>query len=297
MIRVLSIGECMVELSQDGPGRYRRGFAGDTFNTAWHLRDAAGDGAEVSYFTALGDDTLSDAMVAFMETQRIDTGAILRCAGRAPGLYMIEQRDGDRHFTYWRQNSAARSLANDETALADAVRGRDLVFFSGITLAILTPADRDRLLSTLETCETTLAFDPNIRPALWSCAEEMRDAVERAARLSRYVLPSFDDEAHAFGDESPEKTVARYAGWGCCEIVVKDSHRQVFWQANGLPGWTAVPLVETITDSTGAGDSFDGGYLAARLLGRPCEAPVKDAITRAQNTIAFTGAIPVRSTA
>ena len=37
MARITVLGECMVELSPEGEGLHRMGFAGDTFNTAVYL--------------------------------------------------------------------------------------------------------------------------------------------------------------------------------------------------------------------------------------------------------------------
>ena len=61
MTSVACIGECMIELKQAGGGLYSRGFGGDTLNTAVYL---ARLGVAVDYITALGDDPLSDEMIA-----------------------------------------------------------------------------------------------------------------------------------------------------------------------------------------------------------------------------------------
>ena len=44
---VRAIGEAMVEMAPVGEGLYRRGFAGDTFNTAWHMAQWLGPGSGV----------------------------------------------------------------------------------------------------------------------------------------------------------------------------------------------------------------------------------------------------------
>ena len=60
-MRAASIRECMVEFSAATDGLFARGFGGDTLNTALYL---ARLGVNTSYVTALGDDPLSDAMLA-----------------------------------------------------------------------------------------------------------------------------------------------------------------------------------------------------------------------------------------
>ena len=114
--RFVSIGECMIEMSGGEDRQYRLGFAGDTLNTAWYMRALLPADWQVDYVTALGDDLYSEQMAGFIAGAGIGTGHIRRIAGRRPGLYLIHQAEGDRHFTYWRDQSAARQLADDPEA-------------------------------------------------------------------------------------------------------------------------------------------------------------------------------------
>lgn len=291
MSGLLCIGECMIELSGGMDDLYRGGFAGDTLNTAWHARAHLPGQTPVAYYTAIGTDRMSDRMLGFFAEAGIEADEVLRVADRRPGLYMIEQRDGDRHFTYWRERSAARLLAEDADRLARVVAGRDLVYLSGITLAILSPEGRDRLLAALR--GACVAFDPNIRPVLWESPDVMRETLTRAAALARIILPSFDDEAAHFGDPDPAATVARYAGASPdAEIVVKDGPKPAHLHADGQTARIEVPQVAHVVDATGAGDSFNGRYLAERLKGAPAHEAVRAAIETSGAVIGHHGAIP-----
>src|SRR5690606_38580679 len=127
--------------------------------------------------------------------------------------YMIHQADGDRHFTYWRDSSAARQLADDPAALSSGIEGADLVYFSGITLAILAPEARQRLLDTIAKARANgamVAFDPNIRPVLWPDKNQMKEALMAAASVSTLVMPTHSDEAPFFGGSDEAATADRY---------------------------------------------------------------------------------------
>lgn len=113
----LSVGEAMVEMSSADGANWRMGFAGDTLNTAWYVMQELADW-RVSYFTALGADRYSEAMREFMADAGLCTDDILTIPDRRAGLYFIHQQDGDRHFTYWRDRSAAKLLARDPGLLA-----------------------------------------------------------------------------------------------------------------------------------------------------------------------------------
>lgn len=143
MSRVACIGECMVELSlpPDGVGEARLGFAGDTANVAIYLAREAGPAVEVAYVTALGDDKLSDRMAEFLAGHNLDVSLIERREGKAPGLYAISlDGKGERSFIYWRESSAARTLFRPaEVVTFERLRDFELIYLSGISLAVLSP--------------------------------------------------------------------------------------------------------------------------------------------------------------
>lgn len=272
MGRIVSIGECMGELSETGtPGLLSMGFAGDTLNTAWYLRGMLGSDWQIDYLTAVGTDTLSQRLVDFLVTEGIGTQHIRLLAEKTIGLYHISLRDGERSFTYWRNDSAARRLASDPAAVAAALQDADVAYWSGITLAILPAGDRVALLDILSQFAGRggqVVFDPNLRPRLWDNPDSMRGWIHRAAAVSSLCLPSFDDEAAHFGDASPADTVARYRDQGTSRVVVKNGPGDVtIADAMGRLETVSVPSAQIVVDTTAAGDSFNAGYLAAELVG------------------------------
>lgn len=295
MTRIVAIGECMVELSPQPDTEYVRiGFAGDTLNTAWYLRRLLPPSAKVDYLTAVGTDDISDRMVAFLDAAGIGTGQILLRPALTVGLYMIQLTDGERSFAYWRGQSAARTLAQDAQALRDALAGADIAYFSGITLAILPEQDRATLLEVLRQFRAgggTVAFDPNLRPRLWPTVKDMTRSVMDAAAVSDIALPSFEDEASYFGDLSPEDTAHRYAAVGVTEVVVKNGADPMLVLAAGTRTIAAAPTVDTVVDTTAAGDSFNAGYLAARVQGSPISTALTAGAGLAARVITRTGAL------
>ena len=268
-MKVASIGECMIEFSQGPDGAFRRGFGGDTLNTALYL---ARLGIDVSYVTALGDDALSEAMLASWHSEGIKTDLVLRAAGRLPGLYMIE-RDarGERNFLYWRERAPAREFfeRTDERLLERLARF-DWLYLSGISLSLYDDSGRARLRELLAATRKNggkIAFDGNYRPRGWSDPAIARRAFSEVLPLIDLALPTSEDEQALFGDEDLGRCVARHRAAGIDEIVIKRGARGcVVCIADDCIEIPPPSVVEPV-DTTAAGDSFNAAYLAARIRG------------------------------
>ncbi|MCT4333895.1 sugar kinase [Paracoccus sp. YLB-12] len=296
---VLSIGECMVELSQSPQaGLWQLGIAGDTLNTAWYLRRLLPADWQIGYFTRVGTGEFSRKAVDFLAAE----GILTRHVGQDPrheiGLYAISLADGERSFSYWRDNSAARRLADDPQVLADALQGCGIAYLSGITVAILSPGGRAALFEALRQARaqgTQIVFDPNLRPRLWSDAHTMCDQTQTAAALADLILPSHDDERDHFGDADPLATVARYLSCGSRQVIVKAGGAAIHF--GGAEGAGVVDGLERAVpvDTTSAGDSFNAGYLAARLQGAGIEASIRSAHDLSRKVISHRGALVVEA--
>jgi 2-dehydro-3-deoxygluconokinase len=271
---IAAIGECMIELSGGAGGNWRMGFAGDTFNTLWALHALSSD-RPATYVSAFGDDPFSRDQIGFFAENGIGTGASPVIAGARPGLYAITLTGAERSFTYWRGDAAARRLASDPAALGKSLENQALVYFSGITLAILDGPSRKILLNAVADSRragSLIAFDPNYRPRLWASREVAQAAITEALAVADIALPTFPDEQMLFGDAAPEATAARLSVQ-VKEVVVKNGEQPALVATDGVTRWIEAIHVASPVDTTGAGDSFNGAYLAARLAGiAPAEA-------------------------
>jgi 2-dehydro-3-deoxygluconokinase len=274
MTRVACIGECMIELREAKGGLYARGYGGDTLNTAIYL---ARLGTEVDYITALGDDPISDQMIADWASEGVGTERVARLPGKLPGLYMIQtDGSGERRFFHWRENSAARSLM-DLAATPDILKslaGYEVIYFSAITLSIYGEDGRARLIAALQQARqqgARVAFDTNFRARGWPDLDMARAAYVRAFEVADIVLASTEDLLPLYPEESPEKLMARIVN---SEAVLKLSEPKSIVRFDGrLHDIKADPITGNVVDTTAAGDSFAAAYIAARLVGSdPVEA-------------------------
>ncbi len=297
--RVVAVGEVMIEMARGSDGRFGMGCGGDTFNTAVYLARA---GVDVSHATALGDDPYSEGIMSLATAEGVKTDLVLRAPGRQPGLYLIEtDPKGERRFYYWRENAPARELFElpDWGRIAAGLVGARLIYFSGITLSLYTNNGLGRFLATVETARqqgARVAFDGNFRPHGWKGnLARTRTVFMEALKRVDVALPTFDDEAVLWGDPSPEATVERLQAFGIAEIVVKNGQQSALVAAGGRQEFIPVPEVVEPVDTTAAGDSFNAGYMAARLAGENPAVAAAAAHRLAAEKIRHRGAIMPRT--
>lgn len=293
MAGIVLVGEAMLELARDGAG-WRLGYGGDTLNTAVHM---ARTGMATAYLTALGEDSFSADLRAQWRAEGLDTSLVLSHPQRNPGLYAINTDEaGERSFTYWRGESAARAMfacPGTEAAL-DAAADAGLLGFSLISLAILDEAGRKRLLDLARTVRARggqVAFDGNYRPRLWPDPNTARAARDAAIACATIGLPTLDDETALGGARDARAVAAHWQALGCTETIVKLGAAGCLLADGSL---VAPAQVLRPVDTSGAGDAFNAGYLAARLEGRSAAAAAEAGHRLAGWTIMLPGAIPRR---
>ncbi|QPF87531.1 sugar kinase [Bradyrhizobium genosp. L] len=296
MTRVACIGECMIELRQ-GPGSqpgglYSRGYGGDTLNTAVYLSRL---GTDVDYVTALGDDALSDEMIAGWTAEGIGTKRVARLPGKLPGLYLIQTDDkGERRFFHWRDSAAARELMDlpETNDILNSLASYDVVYLSAITLSILREEGRDRLMTALKRARllgTRFAFDTNFRARGWLDLAVARNVFSGAFEAADIVLASTEDLAPLYPGESH---TALLAGITSPEVVLKLTEPACIVRfAGATVEVRAEPLTKPVVDTTAAGDSFAAAYLAARLGGTVPEEAARAGHRLAGVVVCYPGAI------
>ncbi|WP_347140539.1 sugar kinase [Paracoccus sp. SSK6] len=296
-MRVLSIGEPLIEFTAraDAPSTFDRRAGGDTLNTAVYLARLTAPGT-VGYLSCLGDDPHSRWLRSQIEAEGVDTAFLAERAGGRPGLsFIATDPTGERSFAYWRDQSPFRDMFRDPADHA-ALDKADTLFLSAVALAVLHPEGREALLGSLQERRAqgaSVVFDTNYRPALWPDAATARQVIGRAAGTASLLLPSFDDMAECFGCADPASAIAALRRMGQAEIILTTGGAAVLRCAAGgdVVHRHELPPAITALDTTGAGDSFNAGLLAARLAGLPPGRAIAVAARLAAVVVTHPGAI------
>ena len=259
---IISLGEPLFELNQPkGEEIFRQGHGGDTSNCAIA---AARQGVGVGYVTAIGADQFGDSFMRLWADEGVDTSAVKRSQTAHTGLYFITHGPDGHVFSYMRAGSAASRMTPDDIPV-DTIKGARILHASGISLAISSSA-ADAVFAAMRIARAagvTVSFDTNLRLRLWPL-DRARAVIHAAATLSDILRPGLDDARHLTGLADPDhildfylrlgpKIVALTLGADGAVVATRDRRER-------LP-----PVAVKLVDATGAGDMFDGAFLAEYL--------------------------------
>jgi 2-dehydro-3-deoxygluconokinase len=278
-----------------------QGIAGDTYNTAVYLRRlVAPADMQVDYASCVGGDMFAPALLQAWQDEGIGDRLLRTVPERSTGLYAIRtDAAGERHFSYWRERSAARAyFEGPPSPLEQHADQVDVLYLSGISLAIMgpeLPLRLRQLLARLRERGTRIVFDNNYRPRLWANRETAQAAFAQLYALADVALVTLDDETALHGHGSQAAALQQALGLPCAEVVVKRGAAPTLVRSkDAAPIEVPVQPVARVVDTTAAGDSFAAGYLAKRLLGGSPEASAAWGNRLAATVIQHPGAIVPR---
>ncbi len=295
MPRLAAVGECMLELRNSEGGGLALGYGGDVFNTALY---AARLGLDVSFFSAVGDDFYSRWLVERWRADGVDCAHVREIAKGTPALYIIRtDAEGERSFTYWRSASPFRQWLDRGDyvdALAGVLAEFDAIYFSGITLAMLDDVAKQRWLDMVDAFRGDgglVAFDPNYRPVLWASPGEASLWIDQAYARADLILPSIEDESNLRGQHESEALLAALVALPADEVVIKRGTSTCVVLHNEERIDIAIEKAPSAIDTTAAGDSFNAGYLHARLSGLSPGEAAQQGASLAARVVQHPGAI------
>ncbi|MCX8100541.1 MAG: sugar kinase [Geminicoccaceae bacterium] len=260
---LLCIGEPLVELNQTRAGEPQvlLGHGGDTSNCAVA---AARAGARVGYFTRLGADAFGDSFIALWAREGIDHAAVIRDPTAPTGAYFVGHGPEGHSFSYLRQGSAASRLAPEDLP-EPCLRTTRILHASAISQAISTSACDAcfRAFEIVREAGGLVSYDTNHRPRLWP-APRARAIVREAARTADILLPGLDDMRALLGLDEPEAIVDHLLALGPRIVALTMGAQGALVATPDRRERLAAHRVAAV-DATGAGDAFDGAFLAEYL--------------------------------
>ena len=259
MSDVMAIGEPLVELSQTADGApFVQGFGGDTSNA---MIAAARLGADAAYFTAVGADRFGQALTELWLKEGVDASRVVVNGGAHTGLAFVTHGPDGRQVSYLRAGSAASRIGESDLPV-DRIKATQILHVSGMSQAISSSA-ADAVFAAIDIARAAgrlVSYDPNFSLKLWPL-RRARAVIHEAMRSCDIALPSLEDAKDLAGLAEPEAIADFYLRLGARLVVVK------LGKAGALAAIAArreriAPYAVKAVDAAGAGDCFDGAFLA-----------------------------------
>ena len=264
---IVALGELLIDftpcgLSENGMKMAELNPGGAVANV---LCAASRMGKRTAFIGKVGDD----AHGRYLRSKLIEYGvepAGLVVSGEAPTTLAFVDIDekGDRSFTFLRNPGADTLLRADE--LPEELLCSTGIFHVG-SLSLTAEPSRSATLAAVRTAKksgTLITYDPNYRALLWNSPDEAA-AQMRSLLLYVNMIKISDNETMLLTDrEAPEDALEYLMDIGIrCAVVTagdKGAYVGVGGQICHVEGFR-----RDAVDTTGAGDSFWGGFLTAFL--------------------------------
>lgn len=256
MQRVWVLGDAVVDLLPEGEGRYLRCPGGAPANVAVGVARLGGDAA---FIGRVGADPFGRFLATTLVQEGVDVSHLmLDSDGRTSTVLVDLDEQGERSFTFMVRPSADQRLtAADLPAFGP---GQWLLTCS---IALANEPVRSatwQAMAAMRAAGGRVCFDPNLRPEVWGEPGEMHPQVARAVREADVVKLSGEELAWLSGETDLEAGLAVLQGpalvlitLGKEGVVARLGQERLHWRG---------PVV-TPVDTTGAGDAFVAGLLAA----------------------------------
>lgn len=228
-------------------------------------------GHQAHYMTKLGPDPFGKRIVNTMQANHIDTSLISYSDERLTG-FMLKSKvsEGDPAVYYYRKNSAASSISKEDIDNIDFSQYQYL-HITGILPALSQSAAEasEYMMKKAKKMGLTVFFDPNLRPTLWECRQQMVDTTNKLAFLADYFLPGIKEGIILAGCDTPESIADYYMQRGTGTVIVKVGEKGAYVASKDEHTYVPGFRVEKVVDTVGAGDGFAAGVISAVMEGLP----------------------------
>ena len=219
-------------------------------------------GLRTAFFGKVGQDAYGEVALERLRHYRVNTELLIQGPALKTGITVSLSTAGDRAMVTWFGDSI-NGFAAEEVDLAK-LPARHLHVGSYSLQDKLWPG-LQRLFERARALNMTTSLDPG-----WDDTGRWGLRLHDLLRHTDYFFPNEQEAAAITGVSDPHEAAKQLAGFGCTAVVKLGKCGALACLPDGrsafAPGYPVSPV-----DTTGAGDSFNAGFLYAALHGDPIE--------------------------
>lgn len=265
-IDVTTLGEVLIDFTdcgineQTGMRLFEQNPGGAPANVATAVSRLGGKSA---FIGRVGNDMHGTFLIDTLSHIGVDTSGISRDDQAFTTLAFVALSDsGERTFSFARKPGADTRLRPTDVPTALLQNTRILHFGS---LSLTDEPAHHAILHAIQVARehhAIIAYDPNDRPLLWPSRAQARETMRSVLPLVDVIKLSEEECEILTGLSEPKQAAMHLLDMGIqCVVITLGSQGALVCTASE-PDFRLVPGFSVpVTDTTGAGDAFWGGFL------------------------------------
>lgn len=269
---VISLGEALVEFYREEvdiplyeTGKFVGPYAAGA--PAIFADAVARLGSPSKFLGVIGEDDFGKVIQRKFEEDEVNTSSLRVSKSTTATAFVSYSRDGSRKFLFHLSNSATGELSPEDVR-ASNFEGMNYLHITGSTLSI-NKSCREAIYEAVKKAKEKnlrVSFDPNVRLELTN-REKIKKICEPIFRNCDYLLPNEEEIVTLTEKKGPKRASKHFLDMGIDAVILKKGNKgsEVFTSGDHFE----VPSfdIEEV-DPTGAGDSFNAGFIHSLLQGR-----------------------------
>ncbi|RDY32821.1 sugar kinase [Lachnotalea glycerini] len=292
MADILIMGEMLVEImrTQEDVQLYDQGLFRGPFPSgapAIFIDTAARIGCKTAIIGGVGKDDFGKCLLERLKKDGVDCSHVIESEKTATGVAFVTYfSNGSRKFIFHMGNTpAVEARAPKENEFKNVkfmhIMGCSLMANTNFAQEIL------KTMRMMARRGAKISFDPNIRKELYT-DDSIHNVVKEVMRYTNVLLPGVEELLMTTGESNIEIAIKKCFENPKLEILIlkNGSKGSEIYTRNGVKKIDAYKVEQL--DATGAGDCFDGAFIAGLVQGKDVEEAARmGAAAGALNAAAF----------
>ncbi len=265
MSKLYSIGELLIDFmpleraSFKDTAQFERKAGGAPANVCVQATKL---GVNTAYLTKVGKDGFGDFLIETLNREGVDISHISQSDDYATSLAFVSlSEEGEREFVFFRKAAADLHFTEDDFKDVEFCEGDALEYGSVALQTEVAKCTHRYLIDKAKKAGALIFFDPNLRFNLYKDKEELKDIVKEFASYADVIKVGDDELEFLTGKSGEEAVEAMFGGNLKLLLVTLGGKGAKLYLSDGRRASCAGYKVATV-DTTGAGDSFFGAFIA-----------------------------------
>ena len=222
-------------------------------------------GQKAAYLTKVGNDGFGEFLIETLKNEGVDVKYISKSNEHDTSLAFVSfTEDGEREFSFFRRAAADLYFTSGDFKDVAFSKGDVLEFGSVALKTFVAKSTHKYLIDKARSAGALVCFDPNLRFNLWEDKEELRKVVNEFAAYADVMKVGEDELEFITGLKGKEAVDAMFTGNLKILLLTNGGKGAKLYLSDGTVVKCGGYKVKTV-DTTGAGDSFFGAFIAQLL--------------------------------